>query len=165
MAIAVRMLGPPAWGLFVLIGLIVVTKLADTGAYFTGRAFGRTKLCPSVSPNKTVEGLLGGMALACLAAWLYFGPFEQWKFGHSISGEELKFIGWVGVGALGVGLTIAGLFGDLLESVFKRELGFKDSGTMLPGLGGFWDVTDSLLPALVIGFVIARGGLIVAPVP
>lgn len=162
-AIALRMLGPPSWGLFVLIGFILVTKLADTGAYFTGRAIGRTKLCPSVSPNKTVEGFAGGTVLASIGAWLYFGPFADWMLGDPSSGEELHWIGWTGVIALGVGLTVAGLLGDLLESVFKREFGVKDSGAMLPGLGGFWDVTDSLLPALAVGYLIARWGLVVPP--
>jgi phosphatidate cytidylyltransferase len=160
MAIAVRMIGPPSWGLFLLIGLVVVTKLADSGAYFAGRALGRTKLCPKVSPNKTVEGLLGGMVVSSLGAWIYFGPFADALLGDSTVGISLA-----GSAIVGVCLTLAGLQGDLLESVFKREFGCKDSGTMLPGLGGLWDVTDSILPAVVVGYILARGGVLVSPGP
>lgn len=158
-AIAVRTNGSSNWGLFVLMGFIVVTKLADTGAYFTGRALGRTKLCPSVSPNKTVEGLMGGVLLASLGAWLYFRLFAGIKFG-----EEVGVTTLFGIISIGLSLTLAGLVGDLLESVFKREFGCKDSGKMLPGLGGLWDVTDSILPAMVVGYVILRTGVIGCPV-
>jgi len=160
LAIAVRTMGPSTWGLFLLIGLIAATKLADSGAYFAGRAFGRTKLCPNVSPNKTVEGLLGGMLVSSLGAWLYFSPFAR-----SVFGDSAIPLGLPGSVFLGIGLTLAGLLGDLLESMFKREFGCKDSGKMLPGLGGLWDVTDSILPALATGYVMARGGLLLSPIP
>ena len=156
--LAVRSVGESSWGLYLLVGFILVTKLSDTGAYFAGRALGRTKLCPRVSPNKTVEGFLGGMLLACLAAWVYFDVCGRWVFG----GDRI-IVHWQGVLLLGASLTLVGLAGDLLQSVFKREMGFKDSGKLSPGLGGLWDVTDSLLPSAAVGYLIAVGGWVVGP--
>jgi phosphatidate cytidylyltransferase len=157
-ALAIRKMEPAGWGLFLIVGVIVVTKCADSGAYFCGRMFGKTKLCPTVSPNKTVEGLMGGMIVACLASWLYF------TFGsRSMFVGEAK-VSMLGVILLGIVLTLAGLVGDLLESVFKRETGHKDSGKLLPGMGGLWDVTDSLLPAFVGAYLLFQSGLIRAPV-
>ncbi len=157
-AVALRMTGSSAWGLYLLVGMIVVTKFSDAGAYFTGRAIGRTKLCANVSPGKTVEGLIGGMIIATLAASIYFGLCGTWAFG-----ADRVNVDWRGVVALGVLLTLAGVAGDLLESIFKREMGCKDSGRLLPGLGGLWDVTDSLLPAAVVGYLVVVAGLIVGP--
>ncbi|MEZ6136525.1 MAG: phosphatidate cytidylyltransferase [Pirellulaceae bacterium] len=157
-ALALRLNGSPGWGLYLLVGMIVVTKFADAGAYFSGRAFGKHKLCPRVSPGKTMEGLVGGMATACLAAAIYFKLCAPWAFGPN----EVS-IQWLGVIALGVLLTLAGVAGDLLESIFKREMGCKDSGQLLPGLGGLWDVTDSLLPAAVVGYLVVLTGWISGP--
>ncbi len=157
-AIALRMTGTPGWGLFLLVGIIVITKFSDAGAYFSGRALGRTKLCPAVSPGKTLEGLIGGMLVAMLVAWIYFGCCAPAMFGAtSVSVAPL------GIVVLGVLLTLAGLSGDLLESIFKREMGCKDSGKLLPGLGGLWDVTDSLLPASVVGYLVIVAELIQGP--
>jgi phosphatidate cytidylyltransferase len=157
-ALALRMIQPVGWGLFLIVGVIVVTKCADTGAYFTGRLIGKHKLCPAVSPNKTIEGLLGGMVLACAASWAYFTLGSRFFF------QVQTEVSWVGIILLGIVLTLAGLVGDLLESVFKRETGFKDSGKLLPGLGGLWDVTDSLLPAFVGSYLLIQTGLIRGPV-
>lgn len=159
-AVALRLTGSSGWGLFLLVGMIVITKFADAGAYFSGRALGRTKLCPAVSPGKTVEGLIGGMAVAVLVSWIYFGVFASTVFG-----SEKVQAGIVGIVGLGVLLTLAGVLGDLLESIFKREMGSKDSGKLLPGLGGLWDVTDSLLPAAVVGYLVVVAKLIVGPGP
>lgn len=157
-AIALRLVGTPAWGLYVLVGMIVVTKFSDAGAYFSGRAFGKNKLCPNVSPGKTIEGLIGGMLAATLAAWIYFKLCGPWGFG-----SDNVNVSWIGVFALGILLTLVGVAGDLLESIFKRELGCKDSGRLLPGLGGLWDVTDSLLPAAVVGYLVIISELITGP--
>ncbi len=157
-AVALRLASDTNWGLYLLVGVIVVTKFADAGAYFSGRAFGRTKLCVQVSPGKTREGLVGGMLTATLAAWIYFGWCAPWAFGAA-----QVSVGWLGVVTLGVLLTLAGVAGDLLESIFKREMGCKDSGRLLPGLGGLWDVTDSFLPASVVGYLVVVSGLIQGP--
>ncbi len=158
-ATALLALGSRSWALFLFVGIIVVTKSADAGAYFSGRAFGRHKLCPNVSPGKTVEGLLGGMLVATLAAWVYYSIGAPLAFG----GSRVLIHGLAPI-LLGVALTLAGVAGDLLESVFKRELGCKDSGNLLPGLGGLWDVTDSLLPASVVGYIMIMVGLLEGPV-
>jgi phosphatidate cytidylyltransferase len=146
-AIALRLTGTPGWGLFLLVGIIVVTKFADSGAYFCGKAWGRTKLCPHVSPGKSVEGLVGGMLVAIFVAWVYFGWCAAALFQTPVTANPWR------IALLGLLLTLAGLAGDLLESIFKREMGCKDSGRLLPGLGGLWDVTDSLLPAAVVGYL------------
>lgn len=156
-AIALRLTGDSGWGLYLLVGVIVLTKFADSGAYFSGRIFGKTKLCPHVSPGKTVEGLIGGMVFATLAGWIYFYWCGSLVFGDSLQAEPLR------VALLAILLTLAGVFGDLLESIFKREMGRKDSGKLLPGLGGLWDVTDSLLPSFVTAYVCVVAELIKGP--
>jgi len=121
-------------GLITLSLPLVATFATDVGAYFIGRTLGRTKLAPTVSPNKTVEGLLGGLASAFLAlfvyTWLIQGAFP---FGR---GELLAF---------SVLLSFAAQLGDLTESMLKRYAGVKDSGHFLPGHGGLLDRLDSLI--------------------
>lgn len=156
-ALGIRLIGNGNWGLFLIVGIILATKFADTGAYFLGKLFGKRKLCPSVSPNKTFEGLLGGILASCIAAAIYFLLVGKLVYGDAIT------VQWWGCVLLGAGLTIAGLMGDLLESVFKRETGNKDSGNLLPGLGGLWDVTDSLLPGFVVGYLLLHAGWIKGP--
>ncbi len=157
-AVALRLTGTSGWGLFLVVGVITITKFSDAGAYFTGRAIGRTKLCPAVSPAKTVEGLLGGMVTAVIVAWILFGNFAPLVFGSgAVQASPLGCI------VLGMLLTLAGVWGDLLESIFKREMSCKDSGRLLPGLGGLWDVTDSLMPAMVVAYLVIVSGLIQGP--
>lgn len=120
---------------------------ADIGAYFAGRAFGRVKLAPRVSPGKTWEGVLGGMLLALGVAW-----------GASA---------WFGVPAsrlvpLGLLAAAFSVVGDLTESLFKRASGLKDSGTLIPGHGGVLDRIDSVLaatPILCTGLLWLGAGL------
>ena len=119
-------------GEFLVLFLAVVTWASDSGAYYAGTLWGKHLLIPSVSPKKSVEGLLGGLVLAVSAAVL-----AQWWFA-----SELSFVDAL---ILGVLLTGAGLFGDLFESVIKRRTGVKDSGGILPGHGGMLDRLDSLL--------------------
>lgn len=112
--------------------VIVTTWLADTGAYYTGVLAGRTPLAPRLSPKKTVEGLLGGMGMAIVAAIassIWFVP-------------GFTFIDGL---VLGIAITLIGLIGDLSESAFKRLSGVKDSSTLIPGHGGVLDRLDSLL--------------------
>ena len=112
--------------------LFLITWLGDGGAYFCGRAFGKHKLAPVVSPNKTWEGVWGGMALAVLGAL----GLRAWL---------LPELPWFHAVALGVLLTGTGVLGDLAESLVKRASGVKDSGRIMPGHGGFLDRVDSLL--------------------
>jgi phosphatidate cytidylyltransferase len=119
-------------GEFLIFFVVLVTWAADTGAYYVGTAFGRHKLAPVISPNKTVEGLFGGVALAVIAAVIA----EVWFLpGFSI----------VDCLATGLILSVAGVLGDLTESAMKRSAGLKDSGWLLPAHGGMLDRLDSLL--------------------
>ncbi len=122
------------WIFFVL----VVIFAADSGAYYTGKKFGRHKLCPGVSPGKTVEGALGGFFASLIVA-VVFGIFVH---------TDKKLLQLVLMGAI---LNIIGQLGDLCESYIKRSRGVKDSSNILPGHGGLLDRLDSLLfafPAL-----------------
>lgn len=109
--------------------LIVVTKITDVGAYFCGTLFGKRKLAPQISPGKTVEGALCGLACALAASYGF-----SWVI--PISTKEWFFLGFV--------ISAVGQFGDLAESLLKRDANKKDSNT-LPGLGGGLDAIDSLL--------------------
>lgn len=114
--------------------LTIITIASDTGAYYAGSNFGRTKLCPAISPNKTVEGLLGGMAASLLSA-LLAGHFLLPAVSITRMAVAIVLISLIGVG------------GDLVESIMKRSCRVKDSGSILPGHGGVLDRVDSLLTA------------------
>ena len=103
-------------------------------------------MAPTLSPKKTWEGLVGGWASACLSASIYF----CW-----IGKSQNDSLGWQLAGALlmGTALTWFGLLGDLIESMMKRSGDIKDSGGSFAGLGGVWDVTDSLIPAGMVGLI------------
>ena len=129
------MQGLPKPGAWYLLYLISLTAVADTSAYFTGRAFGKHKLAPHLSPGKTWEGFFGAVVFGGLWAlvstyWLDI-PSEQ-------------FIAFI---ALSKFTVVMSVFGDLFESLLKREAGVKDSGHILPGHGGILDRIDSLLSA------------------
>jgi phosphatidate cytidylyltransferase len=119
-------------GEFLIFFVFFVTWAADTGAYYVGTALGRHKLAPSISPNKTMEGLAGGWLAALLAAF----AARAWFL------PSFTALDCVAAACL---LTVAGLLGDLAESAMKRGAGVKDSGGMLPGHGGMLDRLDSLL--------------------
>lgn len=118
-----------AHGLELLVWVFIVTWATDIGAYFAGRTFGKRKLAPSISPNKTVEGLYGGIAAAAL-----FGG--AWVLATGL-GKPLIVLAPL--------LAIAAQAGDLFESGMKRRAGVKDSGTWLPGHGGILDRLDGLV--------------------
>ncbi len=127
-------------GLFVL--LLLLTGLNDVAQYISGQLFGRRQVAPSVSPNKTVEGLAGGIAVSVLVAALV-GPFIT-----PLSPGFSAFLG----GALALG----GFLGDLTISGVKRDLGLKDTGTLLPGHGGILDRIDSLVFTAPLFFHLTR---------
>ena len=144
--------------MFLLMGLVWV---ADITAYFAGRAFGRHKLAPAVSPGKTWEGAVGGMAggaaLAAICAYATTasgGTYDSWfAWLFSFAGR----IGPAGfVAALAVVLVMVGLsiVGDLFESLLKRRAGVKDSSGLLPGHGGVLDRIDSLIPTMPLAMLI-----------
>jgi phosphatidate cytidylyltransferase len=126
------------WVVFV----IVLVSLGDVGAFFSGRRFGRVRLAPEVSPGKTWEGVLGGIAVSAVVAVV-----GGWWF-------EAPLVTFVPLCILVVALSVVG---DLTESLLKRHAGLKDSGTILPGHGGVMDRIDSLTsasPALVLGLTL-----------
>jgi len=139
-----------AW---VILAVILVTKMGDTGAYFTGRAIGRRKLIAWLSPKKTWEGLGGGIALAAaVAAALAWVSQEtdlatvQRLVGGEVHTQVQRFDpAWSALG--GAALAVVGHLGDLLMSLLKRDAGLKDSGSHVPGFGGVMDVIDSPLLA------------------
>jgi len=124
---------------------LIVIMSCDSCAYFVGRRFGRRKLYEAVSPNKSIEGAVGGLAGSVLAVYLV-------KFSF------MPFIGSVDGLLIGLLLGSAGQLGDLFESLLKRSCGVKDSGTIIPGHGGMLDRLDSLLFAFPLVFYIARYG-------
>jgi phosphatidate cytidylyltransferase len=132
---AVRLHGWGEYGPWLLLFALVITWAGDTAAYFAGRAFGQHLLAPHLSPKKTWEGSLAG-----LAASIVVGVFlERWL--HA----PLAFL--IGMAVAG---NIAGQVGDLLESAYKRSAGVKDSGAMLPGHGGVLDRIDALILAFPV---------------
>ncbi|MEO1527007.1 MAG: phosphatidate cytidylyltransferase [Planctomycetota bacterium] len=176
MLVATRMLHADEtagrFGLAAIITLLAVTKITDAGAFFAGRAFGRRKLIPSLSPAKTVEGAAGGVIAATIVAYLCLEFLFGWFVGDAtadktaisesavksgLSGALASPV-W-GACVLGPAVAISAMLGDLAESLFKRDAGVKDSGTLLPGLGGVWDVTDSLLAAIVPAFFCFAAGV------
>jgi len=124
----------------IIVDILVGTFIGDSGAYIGGRWFGRRKLAPSVSPNKTVEGLVIGMVCALLATWMA-GLYQDW-----LSGTDALL--------LGLGVALAAPLGDLFESFVKRDAGTKDTGTLFGPHGGALDRLDAVLFTAVVGYYI-----------
>ena len=143
-----NLIGP--WG---LAGAVLTVKASDMGAYFTGVAIGRHKMIPWLSPAKSWEGLAGGIAASAavggVLAWFAAGSLPEC---HALTVP-------VGV-AVGLVAGLLGPFGDLAESLFKRNAGMKDSGSVLPGMGGALDVLDSpLLAGPAVLAILAIAGI------
>ncbi len=123
-------------GVMFIAGSLLGVWAADIAAYFVGKKFGKHKLCPAVSPGKSVEGFFGGLVFGVAIAggfWIRFVGMPLW---HAL--------------LLAIVLVIAGVLGDLFESAIKRLVGAKDSGRTLPGHGGLLDRIDALIPSLVV---------------
>ena len=129
-------------GLALVLWIFIVTWATDVGAYFVGRAYGRAKLAPSISPNKTVAGLFGGVAAATVlaSAWVWFADLNPVLL------------------ALAPVFALAAQAGDLFESWMKRRAGIKDSGRWLPGHGGLLDRLDGLMPVAVLTAIAQLAG-------
>lgn len=156
--VLLRLFQGNAWGMTALVSLLIVVKSADTGAYFTGRFFGRTKMAPVLSPKKTWEGAAGGLIAGALGSWAYFALAAPILLTESqIGGSELWWPLCLAYGAL---LALAGMVGDLAESMIKRDVGAKDSGRGLPGMGGVLDVVDSPLAAAPVAYLCWALGLL-----
>jgi len=130
-------------GLDLLLWIFIITWATDIGAYFIGRTFGKKKLAPSISPNKTIAGLYGGVAAATLlgGAWVLYRDLN-----HALI-------------VLAPIFAAAAQGGDLFESWMKRRAGVKDSGTWLPGHGGVLDRLDGLVPVAVLTALVQLVGL------
>jgi phosphatidate cytidylyltransferase len=144
--VKLREFGP----LFVFFAMGIIW-LADTAAYFSGRAFGKRKLAPEISPGKTVEGALGALIVAALYA-IIFMSLGQYFGTMSLSGLPLMMLGFAVI-------VVLSIIGDLFESWLKRQRGKKDSGNLFPGHGGILDRIDSLtstMPVVVLALMCCR---------
>ncbi len=128
---------------WLVLAAMAIVWVADTAAYFSGRAFGRRKLAPQISPGKTWEGVYGGLAAVAIYA-LCLVPFAR-DAGFASAVGALAVAVWLAFALLLTGISV---IGDLFESLQKRHAGVKDSGTLLPGHGGVLDRTDALLAAI-----------------
>ncbi|MBK5142851.1 phosphatidate cytidylyltransferase [Budviciaceae bacterium BWR-B9] len=123
--------GKPETGPLLVIFLVVLTECNDIAQYLWGKSFGRIKVIPKVSPNKTLEGLVGGVVTTMFLAWL-------------LGGILTPLNGWESV-LVGLLIGVTGFIGDVVMSAVKRDIGVKDSGKLLPGHGGILDRLDSLI--------------------
>ena len=131
----------PDHGAGLLVDVLVGTFVADTAAYATGRMFGRHKIAPNLSPNKTIEGLIGGFVIGTMGFW-FAGLYQDWLSG---------------VDALIIGAAVAAFapVGDLFESMLKRDLGTKDTGTLFGPHGGILDRLDAVFFTVVVGYYLS----------
>lgn len=129
--------------------LLLVVWLGDAGAYYVGKKFGKRKLSPRISPKKTIEGAIGGIAASVITAVIIQQTFfSEFPLLHAV--------------IVGIVLSIAGVIGDLAESMWKRSAAVKDSGTLIPGHGGFLDRFDSILftaPILYVYWAFTKQGV------
>ena len=131
----------PNHGAGLLVDVLVGTFVADTAAYATGRMFGSHKIAPTISPNKTIEGLVGGFLIGTMGFW-FAGLYQDWLSG---------------VDALIIGAAVAAIapVGDLFESMLKRDLGTKDTGTLFGPHGGILDRLDAVFFTIVVGYYLS----------
>lgn len=139
-------------GLIFLLTSIALVWVADIGAYFVGKAFGKHKLAIHISPGKSVEGAVGGLLLCYLYAFLCV---VYLPLGDSLFGAWAIRFGWVPMFLMVTVLAAFSIFGDLFESQLKRLAGVKDSSFLLPGHGGVLDRIDALLPTMPIAALLA----------
>jgi phosphatidate cytidylyltransferase len=131
----INFFSPPVEGHYYLLYFVLVTKFSDCGAYAVGSLIGRHKMIPRISPGKTWEGFAGAIFVSTAASVLF----------AFLAGKHLAGMTTRHAVILGVILSVAAVVGDLIESLFKREAGLKDSGRLFPGIGGILDLLDSLL--------------------
>ena len=134
-----------------LLSVLAIVWVADIGAYFFGKAFGKRKLAPTISPGKSWEGALGGwMSVLVVAGCSTMVPFLADSFSSTVQARW----GWIGLGLVLTGLAAASVVGDLVESQLKRRVQVKDSSSLLPGHGGVLDRIDALIPALPLAVLV-----------
>jgi phosphatidate cytidylyltransferase len=132
----------------ILLGVLFIIWANDSGAYIVGSLIGKNKLIPHVSPNKTIEGFLGGGVFCFLVAYLNIVVFSNISWLHSF--QFIQPMVWYMIAVI---VFVFATMGDLVESLLKRSLDIKDSGNILPGHGGFLDRFDAFL--FVLPFVVA----------
>jgi phosphatidate cytidylyltransferase len=140
-------------GLTFMVSILVLVWVADIGAYFVGRAVGRHKLAPLISPGKTIEGALGGLISVWLVAW----GASAWPAMRETFFARLLRAWPIGLGLAALAALVAlSITGDLLESHLKRQAGVKDSSRLLPGHGGVLDRIDAALPVVPAALLLTR---------
>ena len=160
-ALQLRILRGDRTGLTAVASLIAVVKMGDTGAYTVGRLIGRHKMTPLLSPGKTWEGVFGAVVFAAFAGWLVLRllPGAIGGPSHALGETPLASGQWRWI-AYGIIVGIAGLLGDLAESLIKRDAGRKDSSPWMPGFGGLLDLLDSILFAAPVAWLCWAAGLV-----
>jgi len=133
-------------GFMLVLYVVVVTKATDVGGYAIGIPFGKHKMFPRISPNKSWEGLFGGLLFAALFSLAFF----YFVFANKSVVEPLQYVAVAAMGAL---IGLVGVLGDLIESMFKRSAEMKDSGGLFQGIGGLLDTFDSLIFTPVIFYL------------
>lgn len=135
------------YGLMVAVWLVAVTKFTDAGALLVGRKIGKNKMAPSISPGKTIEGAIGGVITTVLVGLIIRVVF------HRFFPENFGIIDSI---LVSIPVAIVSIFSDLSESVIKRQAGIKDSGKIFPGIGGAFDLMDSLVLAAPLGYFLIK---------
>ncbi len=146
-ALAYLFLQRGAW--FVL-SLLILIWVADIAAYFAGKAFGRNKLAPRISPGKTLEG--AGAGVVGVVIWVLVSGLWPGTFGHALVGRW----SWLGAMCFAVVLAVISIMGDLFESLLKRRAGIKDSSGLLPGHGGVYDRIDAVVAVVPLAFLLVE---------
>jgi phosphatidate cytidylyltransferase len=146
--ILLRRIDSPQTGMLALVSLLIIVKIGDTCAYAVGKSIGRRKFSPLLSPGKTVEGAWGSIVGAVLSA-IGCGLWLQPALTNEV-GTAWHLVWWA---SLGAAVGVAGMAGDLAESLLKRDAGIKDSSSWLPGLGGILDLIDSVLFAAPVAYI------------
>ncbi len=131
---------PEGNGLIVFFGIVLLAKCTDIGAYFVGKEFGRHRLFPAISPNKTLEGAIGGLSFSILIAVVW-----------SLI-PQVRVLPLLWAALFGFVIGIAAMGGDLMVSMLKRDAGVKDTGNLVPSFGGVLDIIDCILTSLPVGY-------------
>ena len=134
-------------GILIALWAVVVGKFTDVGGFLFGSQFGRHKLAPRVSPGKTWEGAVGGVTTAVIVSALFAAAVGNWT---------PSVFSWEKACILAIPLGIVAVISDLMESIIKRQAGVKDSGNMIPGIGGMFDLTDSLILSAPVAYYLLK---------